>query len=166
MAFWFNFPQSLSPLGFPWPLFTRNSDAGQQDSNTGTGGSSSSSTSVPRLDLSLLGPMGPAIAAILDLQDEADLGLAFADADQCLSFLSDIEHEKDSEGNAKHVDFSTLDKDSFVARWRMALTRTPATISARAKTATNAPSSSTSAPSPVSLQPFRRTAQALSLIHI
>ena len=160
MAFWFNLSQNFSPLGFPWPLFTRNSDAGQQDSNTGTGGSSSSSTPVPRLDLSPLGPMGPAIATILDLQDEADFGLAFADADQCLSFLEDIEREKDGEGNAKFADFSTLDKDAFVARWRMALTRTPATINTRAKTATNAPSSSTSTPSPAPPQTSRRTTHA------
>ena len=38
--------------------------------------------------------MGPVIANILDLQDEAYLGLAFTDADECFLFLNDIENEK------------------------------------------------------------------------
>ena len=79
--------------------------------------------------------MGPVLVRILEIQDEADLGLAFVDEQECLSFLDGLERERDENDTPKYPFIASLDRQAFVARWRMALTRTPATIRSRATAA-------------------------------
>ena len=67
-----------------------------QMSNIGAVGSSSSSTTAHELDLSTLGTMGQATASVLELQEEADLGLAPVDKEEYVHFR---------EFNRCHFDF-------------------------------------------------------------
>ena len=67
-----------------------------QEFNIEAVGSSSSSTTAQKLDLSTLGTMGPATASVLELQEEADLGLALVDKEEYVHFR---------EFNRYHFDF-------------------------------------------------------------
>ena len=78
-----------------------------------------------------LGTMGSTVATILELYDEADFGLAFTDVAECVQFIESLQAETEQDGTRKYPDIETGDKWTFAARWRMALTRTPAALRSR-----------------------------------